>query len=426
MFWEGKRLHANNMLRQLLHEHYIPTLRGKPQEPLVSVNTCFTYHGAGEFLHQATENEIIPLVKPFIQLGAEVFIIDAGWYPGAPWQEWLGDWHYAKEKYPRGFQPISKPLADAGISFGLWFAPEHLSKTAPLLREHPEWVRQQAPGSGGTLRVELPEAREWFLKQVDELVEKEGMSCYRQDFYGAYADLYKDEPENRRGITETEHVMGLYTLIDTIRQRHPNLVMEAAIGAPRLDLETLSRFHWHQPVERWFNSESDQSTLYGTGLYLPGGMIIPYTQPVSDYGVWSSFTGQLSVAWHPLDTDFPMEQARHQVERYKRIRSLLSGDFYPLTPGSLDEGWIGYQFHRSDRDRGFALLFRRGSKNVPYPVNDHFRFSLRGLDPKSRYQVHFERSGRDEILTGEKLVQGRDLVLSEAPAAEMILYEPIK
>jgi hypothetical protein len=39
-------------------------------------------------------------------------------------------------------------------------------------------------------------------------------------------------------------------------------------------------------------------------------------QSVDDYGVWSRFAGQLCLAWHPLDKDFPMERAQLQVERY--------------------------------------------------------------------------------------------------------------
>ena len=90
LFWKGKPLHGHNMLRQLLHRKYVPELKGSPQKPLVSVNACFTYHGRGGFLHQATEKEILQLVKPFIKIGAELFIIDAGWYEGEPWHEWIG------------------------------------------------------------------------------------------------------------------------------------------------------------------------------------------------------------------------------------------------------------------------------------------------------------------------------------------------
>src|SRR5262249_6304096 len=159
----------------------------------------------------------------------------------APWNEWLGNWQYSRKKYPRGFRPISQLLSKANVAFGLWFAPEHLSKNAPLLQEHPEWVRQASGenlyggSNSGNLRLDLPEARDWFLKQVDELIEKEGMNCYRQDGYNTYTDVHSGEPEDRKGITELKYIMGLYTMIDALRKRHPDLLMEAAVGAPRID-----------------------------------------------------------------------------------------------------------------------------------------------------------------------------------------------
>ena len=346
---------------------------------------CFTHHGHGGFLHQATEQEVLPLVKPFSRIGAELFIIDAGWYEGEPWPEWIGNWQFSENKYPRGFLPISEPLAEANMAFGLWFASEGVSKTAPLVQEHPEWIRQPQPGSGGTLRMELPEARQWFLKQVDYLVEHEGMNCYRQDGSGWYGE----EPADRKGITESQHITGLYTLWDTIVKRHPGIIMEGCSGGGRrIDLETLSRFHWHQKSDRWYDSESDQCSLYGANLYLPGGVINIPTETVDDYGAWSSFAGQFCLGWHPLDEDFPMELATLQVERYKRIRPLLSGDFYPLTLCSIEDPWLGYQFHRVDLDKGFALLFRRPvSTNVMMPSG--FEIPIRALHFSMIYSILF-------------------------------------
>jgi hypothetical protein len=144
---------------------------------------------------------------------------------------------------------------------------------------------------------------------------------------------------------------------------------------------------------------------------------------MDDYGMWSSFAGVLSLAWHPLDDDFSMEQAILQIERYKRIRPLLSGDFYPLTPWSLEETWIGYQFNRVDLDKGLVLLFKRStSKDIIYSVSDTFKFCLRGLDPENYYQVHFERSNRDEVLTGADLAEGIQVVISEEKGAKIITY----
>ena len=183
----------------------MPKLNGKPQQPLVSVNVCFTYKGYGNFLHDATEKTVAPLVKPFHDLGAELLILDAGWYDGAPWSQWLGNWVYSKTKYPHGFRPIADSLKSANMLFGLWFASENLSTHAPLLEQHPEWVRRRA----GRRRPQdgLPEAREWFLSRVDDFADNQGVECYRQDGSARFGE----EPADRTGITESEHVAGLYT-----------------------------------------------------------------------------------------------------------------------------------------------------------------------------------------------------------------------
>lgn len=119
-----------------------------------------------------------------------------------------------------------------------------------------------------------------------------------------------------------------------------------------------------------------------------------------------------------------MELGMLQVERYKRIRPLFSGDFYPLTPCSLTEPWIGYQFHHIDLDKGFALLFKRHvTQDLIYPVTDTFELRLRGLKSNESYRVHFERENRDEIMTGEELACGIKIVISEEKGAEMVIYE---
>ena len=420
--WEGKRLHGQNVFRRLLYERYIPHLRGKAQEPLVSVNVCFTYKGFGAYLHQATEEKVLALVDPFIQLGAELFIIDAGWFEGAPWHQWLGNWISARNKYPRGFTPISERLAQAGVEFGLWFGPELASSQAPVVRRHPDLVRRQGESQQYTVRMELPESREWFLRQMDQLVKEDGMTCYRQDLSGTF----DDEPGDRKGISESHHVAGLYQLWDTLRERHPNLVMEGCCaGGRRIDLETVARFHWHQKSDRWFDSESDQLGLYGASLFLPGGILNIPTQATDDYGAWSGFAGQFSLGWDPLDEAFPMEQAGQQVELYKEIRSLLSGDFYPLTPASLDQPWMGYQFHRRDLDRGVALIFRRGIVEPLIPAGKSLAVSLRGLKPDAEYRVRFRHAGSDEIKEGREWAAATVIVIPEVPGAEMLAYERV-
>ena len=157
-----------------------------------------------------------------------------------------------------------------------------------------------------------------------------------------------------------QHIAGLYEMQDQLRRRYPFLVMEGCCGGGRrIDLESLSRFLWHQKSDSWFHTVSDQSGLCGANFYLPGGVINVPTEATDNFGLWSSFAGQLCLAWHPLDKDFPMELAKRQVKLYKRVRPLLSGDFYPLTECTLEQPWLAYQFHRNDLNQGFALIFKR-------------------------------------------------------------------
>lgn len=389
VFWEGQRLHGHNMLRQLLHQQYVHPVKGEPQKPLATVNTCFTYHGRGGYLTQATVETLLPLVEPFGEIGAEAWVIDAGWYQtGDNWTQWKS-FEIDRERYPNGFRSLSEPLAKAGIPFGLWFANEWMG---PFYD---------------------PDNRAAFLAFVDRYAEEELMTMYRQDG-GAH---YPDTDANRVGINEIKHYEGLYEIWDQIIARHPGMIMEGCSGGGRrIDLETIQRFSWIQKSDRWFDTESDQCSVYGGNLYLPGGVLNLPTQAVDDYGCWSSFAGQLCLAWHPLDDDFPMEKARRQVELYKQIRHLLCGDYYPITKCSLEEPWIGFQFHRRDLDEGVVMLFRRRS---PYSAMD---VTLRGLNPQAKYELDFKGSGEKRVYTGAQLKSALGIRIPEAPAAEMVIY----
>jgi alpha-galactosidase len=395
-FWNGQRMHGHNMLRRLLYEHYVAHLPGKPHEPQVSVNLCFTHHGKGGFLEQATEQSVMSLLEPCRQLGVEAFVIDAGWYPCKQWGDIMAtaDFTCDLKKYPHGFRPLAEVFRKAGIAFGLWFPPEAL---------------------GSYAKPEIPRR---FADIVSGFVQRDGINMYRQD--GGLLPT-SSEPD-RQGVVEMQHIAGLYAMQDQLRSRFPSLVMEGCCGGGRrIDLESVSRFLWHQKSDKWFDTPSDHCGLHGANMFLPGGVINVPTEAIDDYGVWSSFGGQLCLAWHPLDRDFPMEKAKQQVALYKEIRRYLCGDFYPLTECSLDAPWLAYQFHRSDLDEGFLLVFRRkpGGSNT-------LKLAPCGLDPSKRYTMTFRPSGKELIATGEELARGNEIALPAAPAAMLVKYRSAK
>jgi len=78
---------------------------------------------------------------------------------------------------------------------------------------------------------------------IGDIIEKEGIDFYRQDFNMGpeYHWLCNDAPD-RQGITENKHVTGYYAYWDGLVARFPKLWLDScASGGNRNDLETMRR-----------------------------------------------------------------------------------------------------------------------------------------------------------------------------------------
>jgi len=105
----------------------------------------------------------------------------------------------------------------------------------------------------------------------------------------------------------------------------------------------------------------------------------------------------------------------------RRIGPLLLGDYFPLTPYSLDTtSWIAWQFHRADLGEGVVQAFRR-----PDATNETLTVKLRGLDPQQRYEIENLDGGR-EVRTGSDLTKGHDIRLQARPAAAVLRLKAVQ
>jgi hypothetical protein len=103
------------------------------------------------------------------------------------------------------------------------------------------------------------------------------------------------------------------------------------------------------------------------------------------------------------------------------IGPLLLGDYFPLTPYSLDKtSWIAWQFHHADLHEGVVQAFRR-----PEATDETLTVKLRGLAPQQRYKIE-NLDGGQEVHTGAELMQGFDITLPEKPAAAVLVLKAIQ
>jgi alpha-galactosidase len=246
---------------------------------------------------------------------------------------------------------------------------------------------------------------------------------FRQDFNIAPLGFWQaaDAPD-RQGIAENRYVAGLYTMWDELRRRHPNLTIDnCASGGRRIDLETCSRSYplWRSDTQCYFRAipVQDQVQTAGLSLYVP----------LHAAGAWS-FEPYLFRSVATMGTSIcqdlrkmdeaTAQQARSVIAEMKRLRPLWQGDYYPLFSINVDETqWCGWQFHRVDLDKGFAMLFRRSGS--PY---SSAQIALHGLDPKAKYRVDFADENRTEVLNGAQL-QSWQATLNSPGTSSLIVYE---
>jgi alpha-galactosidase len=127
-------------------------------------------------------------------------------------------------------------------------------------------------------------------------------------------------------------------------------------------------------------------------------------------------------AWIADDPKFDSALAKKLLDKYRQLRHLLVGAWYPLLPYSREpKHWMAYQFHRPDLNEGFVLVFRRAEC-----ANNTVEIRLHGLDPKADYEVRFDGSGDVRREKGSQLMQCLSCSIGQKPGSELIHYRLVQ
>ena len=98
------------------------------------------------------------------------------------------------------------------------------------------------------------------------------------------------------------------------------------------------------------------------------------------------------------------------------------GDFYPLTPYSLDESvWMAWQFDIPENGEGVVQAFRR-----PQSPDDTATYRLRGLEANAVYELTSLDRGEERRAKGRELMQqGLQVTAKQKPWAAIVLYRKV-
>lgn len=298
----------------------------------------------------------VALAEVAADLGAELFVVDDGWFrPQRDDMVGLGDWVAAPEIFPEGVAVLGDAVRGLGMDFGLWIEPEMVNpEKSVLLAEHPDWVLGW-PGRVPTLSRHQrvldfgrPDVQEWAISTVSGLIEEAGLVYLKWDMNRAVSEPFAPGKQGRVWI---DHARGVQRVMSELRQRHPGLVIEGcASGGGRADLLSQSINHWmwvsdqtdpyeRIAIQRGYSSVLPAQTMESWVTDTPAGLASRVTPLAFRFDV--AMSGALGLggdirAWSHEER----ELARAKVALYKEIRATVQqGRLWRLpspVPGDTD------------------------------------------------------------------------------------------
>ena len=428
------RRQFKTLLHRFMVDNKVPRdSKGKVIQPILAVASGGgnkTPQMMADILQYCVDNKM-----PF-----DTYWIDAGWY-GAPhkdelysncgpnWGKYVGDWRVNTTTHPTGdLLPIANAVHKAGLKFLLWFEPERMTDSAPILKTHPEYRHGQLVDYGN------PEALKWIQDAVYGMIAKHKIDVFREDFNMDPGPVWRRmDAADRVGIAEAKHITGLYKFLDEMRGRFPDILQEnCASGGRRIDIEMIARAHTYCRSDYYIGRKPrDTAFILGQNATLNLMPYLPFQGcefncvPVGDdYAAFSIISSGTVIT--PSDfnggiirrkiSDGETAWFKKVFEVAIRMRPFYMGDFYQLTDetGDGDNVWCAWQCDRPDSKAGFAIAFRRGAATEKSRA-----FRLGGIDPGATYELEVY-GGSKKSVKGVEL-QNRTVEL-EPRSFQLIFY----
>jgi alpha-galactosidase len=330
-------------------------------------------------------------------LGAELFVVDDGWFSGRNLDNaGLGDWWPDPRKFPNGLRPLIEHVVALGMSFGLWIEPEMVNPDSDLYRAHPNWVihfparprteaRQQL-----ILNLARPDVQEYLIGTLSHLLAENDIRFIKWDMNRSVSEPGWSEAPNDSRELWVRYVQGLYHVWDTLSAQHPHVTWQTCSGGGgRVDLGVLRRAN-----QAWISDNTHAAARLaiqdGYSRMFPANTMEAWVTDADRghlpllFRFHVSMLGLLGLGGQLLHwTAEERSIAREQIRLYKDIRHIVQGgDQYRLR-GAQDHAFSAVQYVSKDKSEGVLFAFRT---HLPRPQSLPPIY-LRGLDPNAVYDI---------------------------------------
>jgi alpha-galactosidase len=433
LFWRGDRPRAQNLWRKLLLSRYSPRPGGKPFAGLIADANWGSWMNAEQHIKEIN-------FWPDHNLPMECYWVDAGWTDmSLGWEAHQSHQVPNAALFPGGMRPLADAAHRRGMKFLLWTVPQSVHPAVGIGKEHPEWLGQPFghPDYGKMVFHGLdhgdPRVNRFMIEHFSKVTSDFGVDVFRQDGGNLWP---ADTDPDRAGMNQIRYIQGFYAFWDGLLERHPGLLIDnCAEGARKIDLETIRRsiVLWRSDCQASgdFDPVSNQGFNYGLLQWIPLCGAPAPTHKLTPYSFRSAYCPALLMCWPMVGVSdindrwskVDVELLRKLLKEYVAVRPCLFGDFYPLTPYSIEHSaWIAWQFDRPDLGEGLVQAFRR-----PECREATQQYRLHGLDAAATYTVTDVDEGRQRTMSGQTLMEaGVSVNVPAQPGAAVVRYTKAK
>ncbi len=334
-----------------------------------------------------TGEKLLSMAKTAKDLGAELFVLDDGWFGKRDDDlSGLGDWFANEKKLGCSLKELGERIVAGGIDFGLWVEPEAISEDSDLYRAHPDWA-VAVPGRRPTLgrhQLILDFSREdvcnYITERLSAILEEVPISYIKWDMNRSLCDKFSNGlPADQQGEFAHRFILGLYRVLESLHERFPKVLFEGCSGGGgRFDAGMM----YYTP-QIWCSDNTDAinrlSIQYGSSFAYPPRTMGAHVSvsPNEQTGRITPLATRGAVAMagafgYELDVEKMSEEEKEEVKRqiafYKEHRALLQrGEYYRLsTPQDVCTAWMSVA---EDKSEAILTAVWHDVEANPYPAH---------------------------------------------------------
>ncbi|MGV9848412.1 alpha-galactosidase [Streptomyces sp. NPDC003442] len=346
----------------------------------------------------------LELAKAAADIGAELFVVDDGWFTGrADDTGGLGDWYPDPVAFPDGFGRFVEDVRALGLDFGLWIEPEAVSPGSELYAEHPDWAYRIDGRPARLVRHQLlldlgrTDVQDFVIATLDRLLTGHDISYLKWDM---------NRPPTERGRPgagpadhldlDAQHVAGYLRVLDQLRTAHPRVTVEGcAGGGARVDHATIARTDvvWPSdntaPLDRlavqYGFLHAHAPHVMSSWVTDAPGVFDPRPRSLA-FRFVTAMCGVLGIGADLRHWDAGQRaEAARWIARYKEVRDVIHLGEARLLGSPLD-ATCGVQYDGPDGRTVVAALGTGRLDGAPLVPGRPARLRLRGLDAAARYR----------------------------------------